>query len=64
MLDANFNWEGSLQDVGARALEYVERFKVESALKASKWNKTRAAELLGVSYKTMLTKIRALGLED
>ncbi len=64
MLDETFNWDGSLQDVGARALEHVERFKVESALKASKWNKTRAAEMLGVSYKTMLTKIRALGLED
>jgi DNA-binding NtrC family response regulator len=62
MLDENFNWEGTLQDVGTRALEHVERFKIECALKSAKWNKTRAAELLGVSYKTILTKIRALGL--
>ena len=43
---------------------YVERFKIESALKSTKWNKTRAAEQLGVSYKTLLNKIRLLGLEN
>jgi two-component system response regulator HydG len=64
MLDQKFNWGGTLQEVGARALEYVERFKIESALKTAKWNKTRAAEQLGVSYKTLLNKIRALGLEN
>jgi DNA-binding NtrC family response regulator len=42
----------------------VERFKIEAALKSSKWNKTRAAEQLGVSYKTLLNKIRLLGLEN
>jgi DNA-binding NtrC family response regulator len=64
MLDPNFDWGGTLQEVGARALEHVERFRIESALNASKWNKTRAAEQLGVSYKTLLNKIRALGLEN
>jgi DNA-binding NtrC family response regulator len=64
MLDENFSWEGTIQDVSARALEYVERFKIDAALRASKWNKTRAAEQLGISYKTLLTKIRALGLEE
>jgi DNA-binding NtrC family response regulator len=62
MLNEVFDWGGTLQEVGARALEHVERFKIEAALKAMKWNKTRAAEQLGVSYKTLLTKIRALGL--
>ena len=36
-----------MQDVSARAIEYVERFKIEAALQSSKWNKTRAAEQLG-----------------
>ena len=45
-------------------MAYVERFKIESALKSTKWNKTRAAEQLGVSYKTLLNKIRLLGLEN
>jgi DNA-binding NtrC family response regulator len=64
MLTDGFNWDGSLQEVSARALEHVERFQIEAALRGSKWNKTRAAEQLGVSYKTLLNKIRALGLEE
>ena len=64
MLAEGFNWEGSLPEVSARALEHVERFQIEAALRGSKWNKTRAAEQLGVSYKTLLSKIRALGLEE
>jgi DNA-binding NtrC family response regulator len=64
MLAEGFDWGGTLQEVGTRAVAYVERFKIESALKSSKWNKTRAAEQLGVSYKTLLNKIRLLGLEN
>ena len=64
MLDEGFQWEGTMQEVTARAIEHIERFKVETALRSSKWNKTRAAELLGVSYKTLLNKVRALGLEE
>ncbi len=54
----SFDWGGTLQEVGTRAVGYVERFKIEAALKSTKWNKTRAAEQLGVSYKTLLNKIR------
>jgi len=64
MLDEQFLWEGPLDDVSQRAVAYVERFKIQNALRESKWNKTRAAEKLGVSYKTLLNKIRALGLEN
>jgi DNA-binding NtrC family response regulator len=64
MLSETFDWGGTLQEVGARALDSVERFKIESALNNCKWNKTRAAEQLGVSYKTLLNKIRSLGLEN
>jgi len=64
MLDESFRWEGSLQEVSARALERVERFLIETALREARWNKTRAAEKLGVSYKTLLNKIRSLGLEN
>ena len=59
----NFNWEGTLQEVSRRALEHVDRFLIETALRECKWNKTRAAEKLGVSFKTLLSKMRALGLE-
>ncbi len=61
---SSFRWEGPLDEVSQRAVAHVERFKIQNALRESKWNKTRAAEKLGVSYKTLLTKIRGLGLEN
>jgi len=64
MLNDNFLWDGPLEEVAQRAVQHVERFKIEAALRESKWNKSRAAEQLGVSYKTLLHKIRVLGLED
>ncbi|MHB8486791.1 MAG: sigma-54-dependent transcriptional regulator [Candidatus Acidiferrales bacterium] len=64
MLDDAFLWDGPLEEVAQRAVQHVERFKIEAALRESKWNKSRAAEQLGVSYKTLLHKIRALGLEN
>jgi DNA-binding NtrC family response regulator len=64
MMDENFDWGGTLDDVATRAVAHVERFKIEAALRSTKWNKTRAAEQLGVSYKTLLNKIRSLGLEN
>ncbi|MGB6625415.1 MAG: helix-turn-helix domain-containing protein, partial [Candidatus Acidiferrales bacterium] len=64
MLNQEFPWDGSLEDVSQRAVHHVERFKIETALREEKWNKSRAAEKLGVSYKTLLHKIRALGLEN
>ncbi len=64
MLDDEFLWEGPLEQVSQRAVAHVERLKIQTALQESKWNKTRAAEKLGVSYKTLLHKIRALGLEN
>ena len=64
MLDESFVWDGTLQEVSTRATEHIERFKIDAALRSSKWNKTRAAELLGVSYKTLLNKIRSLGLQE
>lgn len=64
MLESQFLWEGPLEEVSQRAVTHVERFKIQNALRESKWNKTRAAEKLGVSYKTLLHKIRSLGLEN
>ena len=64
MLEERFLWDGPLDEVSQRAVAHVEKFKIQGALRESKWNKTRAAEKLGVSYKTLLTKIRSLGLEN
>jgi DNA-binding NtrC family response regulator len=53
-----FDLTGSLSEVGQRALRLVERQKVLEALAANNSNKMQAAEDLGVSYKTLLTKIK------
>jgi DNA-binding NtrC family response regulator len=49
---------GTLSEVGQRALRFVERSKILEALKTNGGNKSRTAEELGVSYKTLLTKIK------
>jgi DNA-binding NtrC family response regulator len=64
MLPDKFSWEGSLEEVTQRAAGHVERVLLESTLRDCQWNKTRAAERLGVSPKTLLAKIRAAGLEE
>jgi len=64
MLPEKFSWEGSLEQVTQRAAGHVERVLLESTLRDCQWNKTRAAERLGVSPKTLLAKIRGAGLEE
>lgn len=49
---------GTLSEVADRAARFVERRKILEALRAHDGNKTRAAESLSVSYKTLLTKIK------
>jgi DNA-binding NtrC family response regulator len=56
-----FDISGTLAEATERAARAVERRKIAEALRASDGNKTRAAEELGVSYKTLLTKIKEYG---
>ena len=55
---ADLDLSGTLGEAAERAVRLVERRKIAEALRAHDGNKTRAAEALGVSYKTMLTKIK------
>jgi len=64
LVPETFSWAGSLEDVTARAQLHVERVLLENALRECRWNKTRAAEKLGIAPKTLLTKMRATGLEN
>jgi DNA-binding NtrC family response regulator len=64
MLPEDFKWEGSLEEVTERAASHVEKVLLESTMKDCKWNKTRAAEKLGISPKTLLAKLRGAGLEE
>jgi transcriptional regulator with GAF, ATPase, and Fis domain len=61
--DPGYSLEGTLPEVSARAVEAVERAKIDSALRECKWNKQTAAERLGVSYKTLLNKLKQYGLD-
>lgn len=53
-----------LRDVGRRAAALAEHAAIQHALDRTSWNRRRAAEILGVSYKTLLSKIRSSGLVD
>ncbi len=57
-----FDISGTLSEATERAVQMVERQKIGEALNAADGNKTRAAETLGVSYKTLLTKIKDYNL--
>jgi DNA-binding NtrC family response regulator len=61
---AGLDLSGTLSEVAERAVRLVERRKIAAALRAHDGNKTRAAEALGVSYKTLLTKIKEYDLQS
>jgi DNA-binding NtrC family response regulator len=54
---------GSLADASRRVLAEVERRKVLAALAEAGGQKPRAADLLQVSYKTLLQKLKDFGIE-
>jgi DNA-binding NtrC family response regulator len=56
--------EGSLEAVAKEATRTVETQRIMNVLKDTRGNKSRAAEILQVSYKTLLTKIKEYGIES
>src|SRR5687767_2809281 len=62
-------WEGidlsgTMMDAVRRVTAEVERRKVEQALRDTAGNKQRAAEILQISYKTLLQKLKEYGIAD
>lgn len=55
----NVNFSGSLKRVTSRVVAVVEKIKIEQVLKEVDYNKTRAAEMLEISYKSLLNKLKA-----
>lgn len=55
--------DGTLEDTAKEALRIAETRRIIKALKETKGNKSRAAEVLQVSYKTLLTKIKEYNIE-
>ncbi|MBI5050869.1 MAG: sigma-54-dependent Fis family transcriptional regulator [Nitrospirae bacterium] len=56
--------DGTLEDAAGAALRVAESMRIKKALKDTNGNKSKAAELLKVSYKTLLTKIKEYGIEN
>ncbi|HEV8663792.1 MAG TPA: sigma-54 dependent transcriptional regulator [Candidatus Methylomirabilis sp.] len=61
--ESEFPLTGSLHEVGARASARAERDLIVRTLQATGGNKSKAAEMLQVSYKTLLNKIKEFGIE-
>lgn len=59
--DSNHSTQGEAPPVPARA--EAERRRIRGALEAAAWNRSRAAELLGVSRSTLWKKMKDYGIE-
>jgi two-component system response regulator AtoC len=53
---------GSLATVAKAAAMKAERAAIEQTLRQVHWNRRKAAQILGVSYKTLLNKIKECGI--
>jgi DNA-binding NtrC family response regulator len=60
---AKVDLSGTLAEASRRVLAEVERRKIEQALKEAAGNRGRAAEILQVSYKTFVGKLKDYGLD-
>lgn len=60
---SGFDFSGTLNDVVRRAQSEVEKRKIEQAVKEAGDNKGTASEILQVSYKTFLMKLKDYGIE-
>ena len=60
----NLPMDGPLEDSVREAVRITETQRIVRALKETKGNKSRASELLKVSYKTLLTKIKDYGIDS
>ncbi len=56
--------EVPLLEVRRRTIREAERAVIERVLVATRCNRKKAAQILGVSYSTLLEKIRSCGLKD
>ena len=53
----------SLKDVSRQAARVAERELILRMLQHTRWNRKEAAEILGISYKALLYKIKENGLD-
>jgi len=56
-------FSGSLKDIGRSAAREAERELIYRTLEQTRWNRREAAEILGISYKALLYKIKDAELD-
>ena len=54
---------GSLKDIARHAAREAERELIYRTLQQTRWNRREAAEILGISYKALLYKIKEADLD-
>ncbi len=54
---------GSLKDIARHAAREAERELIYRTLQQTRWNRREAAEILGISYKALLYKIKEAELD-
>jgi two-component system response regulator AtoC len=54
----------SLREITNSYVSEVERRSILDALKSVQWNRRKAAQILGVSYKTLCNRIKELGIQQ
>jgi DNA-binding NtrC family response regulator len=53
----------SLKEIARKAAQQAERALIQRMLTRTCWNRKEAAEILGISYKALLYKIKENGLD-
>src|SRR5213078_4442344 len=53
----------SLKDISRTAAREAERELIQKMLQQTRWNRKETAEILGISYKALLYKIKENGLD-
>jgi two-component system response regulator AtoC len=53
----------SLKDIARHAARAAERHLIARTLQYTRWNRREAAEILGISYKALLYKIKEADLD-
>ena len=59
-----YNENISLKEIGKRAALEAEKKIIKKILDQTRWNRSKTAKILQVSYKTLLYKIKASGLDQ
>jgi len=61
---SGFPPELSLKEIAREAALAAEREAIARVLQQTRWNRKKTAQILSVSYKTLLTKIKETGLDE